>query len=77
MRFLEQIFTGTLSKLLNNHELGQLLEEKITAEEQENIKVAGIAAYKFLAMDLTNDQASPERDIKSRLAEALDRALQE
>jgi DNA mismatch repair protein MSH5 len=77
MRFLEQIFTGTLSKLLNDHELGQLLEEKMTTEEQDNIKVAGIAAYKFLAMDLTNDQASPERDIKSRLAEALDRALQE
>ncbi|OAX42862.1 hypothetical protein K503DRAFT_274375 [Rhizopogon vinicolor AM-OR11-026] len=63
-----------VSKLLNDHELAQLLEEKMTAEEQENIKVAGIAAYKFLAMDLTNDQASPETDIKSRLAEALDRS---
>ncbi|OJA09631.1 hypothetical protein AZE42_01410 [Rhizopogon vesiculosus] len=64
-------------KLLNDHELAQLLEEKMTAEEQENIKVAGIAAYKFLAMDLTNDQASPKTGIKSRLAEALGRALHE
>jgi DNA mismatch repair protein MSH5 len=71
MRFLGQIFTGTSSKLLNDHELGQLLEEKMTVEEQESIRVAGIAAYKFLAMDLTNDQASPETDIKTRLAEAL------
>lgn len=58
-----------VSKLLSDHELGQLLEEKMTTEEQEHIQAAGIAAYKFLAMDLTND--SHEKDIKPRLAEAL------
>jgi DNA mismatch repair protein MSH5 len=62
---------------LNDHELGQLLEEKMTVEEQDNIKVAGTVAYKFLAMDLSDDQASPDTDIKSRLAEALDRVLHE
>ncbi|KAG2033757.1 muts domain V-domain-containing protein [Suillus americanus] len=61
-----------VSKLLGDHELGQLLEEKMTADEQENIKAAGIATYKFLGMDLTND--SHEKDIKSRLVEALGRA---
>ncbi|KAG1801295.1 DNA mismatch repair protein MutS [Suillus subaureus] len=61
-----------VSKLLGDHELGQLLEEEMTAEEQENIKAAGIATYKFLAMDLTND--SHEKDIKPRLVEALGRA---
>ncbi|KIK45627.1 hypothetical protein CY34DRAFT_22463 [Suillus luteus UH-Slu-Lm8-n1] len=64
-----------VSKLLSDHELGQLLEERMTAEEQENIEAAGIAAYKFLAMDLTND--SHEKDIKPRLAEALGRAPHE
>jgi len=64
-----------VSKLLGDHELGQLLEEKMTAEEQENIKAAGIATYKFLAMDLTND--SHEQDIKSRLVKALGRAPHE
>ncbi|KAG2361520.1 DNA mismatch repair protein MutS [Suillus spraguei] len=64
-----------VSKLLGDHELGQLLEEKMTVEEQENIKAAGIATYKFLAMDLTND--SHEKDIKLRLAEALGRAPHE
>ncbi|KAG1772449.1 DNA mismatch repair protein MutS [Suillus occidentalis] len=64
-----------VSKLLGDHELGQLLEEKMTAQEQENIEAAGIAAYKFLAMDLTND--SHEKDIKPRLAEALGRAPHE
>ncbi|KAG1881991.1 DNA mismatch repair protein MutS [Suillus tomentosus] len=64
-----------VSKLLGDHELGQLLEEKMTAEEQENIKAAGIATYKFLAMDLTND--SHEQDIKTRLAKALGRAPHE
>ncbi|KAG2129489.1 DNA mismatch repair protein MutS [Suillus clintonianus] len=64
-----------VSKLLGDHELGQLLEEKMTAEEQENIKAAGIATYKFLAMDLTND--SYEKDIKLGLVEALGRAPRE
>jgi DNA mismatch repair protein MSH5 len=72
---MERLFTGTSSKLLCDHELGQLLEEKMTAEEQENIKVAGVATYKFLAMDLTND--SHEKDIKPRLVEALGRAPHE
>jgi DNA mismatch repair protein MSH5 len=61
--------------LLGDHELGQLLEEKMTAEEQENIKAAGIATYKFLALDLTND--SHEKDIKPRLMEALGRVPHE
>jgi len=74
---LEKIFTTLSSKLLSDHELGQLLEEKMTAEEQDNIEIAGIAAYKFLAMDLTNYQASPETDIKTRLAEVLDRVQHE
>ncbi|KAG2153131.1 DNA mismatch repair protein MutS [Suillus bovinus] len=64
-----------VSKLLGDHELGQLLEEKMTAEEQENIKAAGIATYKFLAMDLTND--SHEKDIKSRLVKVLGRVHHE
>ncbi|KAG2102216.1 DNA mismatch repair protein MutS [Suillus discolor] len=64
-----------VSKLLGDHELGQLLEEKMTAEEQENIKAAGITTYKFLAMDLTND--FHEQDIKSRLVKALGRAPHE
>jgi DNA mismatch repair protein MSH5 len=76
---MERLFTGTSSKLLCDHELGQLLEEKMTAEEQENIKVAGVATYKFLAMDLTNDLTndSHEKDIKPRLVEALGRAPHE
>ncbi|KAG2066456.1 hypothetical protein BDR04DRAFT_1081862 [Suillus decipiens] len=64
-----------VSKLLGDHELGQLLEEKMTVEEQENIKAAGIATYKFLAMDLTND--SHEKDIKLRLVEVLGRVPHE
>ncbi|KAG1765597.1 DNA mismatch repair protein MutD [Suillus placidus] len=64
-----------VSKLLGDHELGQLLEEKMTAEEHENIKAAGIATYKFLAMDLTND--SHDKGIKPKLVEALGRAPHE
>ncbi|KAG0700111.1 DNA mismatch repair protein MutS [Suillus ampliporus] len=63
-----------VSKLLADHELGQLLEEEMTTEEQQTIKAAGIATYKFLAMDLTSNQ---EKDIKLRLVEALGRALPE
>ncbi|KAG1745988.1 DNA mismatch repair protein MutS [Suillus paluster] len=66
-----------VSKLVGDHELGQLLEEKMTTEEQEKIEAAGIATYRFLAMDLTNDQGSHEEDIKTRLVEALGRALPE
>ncbi|KAI9573599.1 DNA mismatch repair protein MutS [Boletus coccyginus] len=62
-----------VSELLVQHELGKLLEEKMTDEERLDLQAAEEVARRFLEWDLTSDEAVYQTGVKARLAEVLGR----
>lgn len=62
-----------LSELLTNHELGKLLEEKMTDQERLDLQAAEEVARRFLEWDLTSDEAVYQTGVKARLTEVLGR----
>ena len=66
-------FWSKSSELLAKHELGKLLEEKMTDEERLDLQVAEEVARRFLEWDLTSDEAVYQTGVKARLAEVLGR----
>lgn len=66
-------FQSQSSELLIKHELGKLLEERMTEEERLDLQAAEEVARRFLQWDLTSDDASYQTGVKARLAEVLGR----
>ena len=66
-------FRSQSSDLLAKHELGKLLEEKMTDEEKLDLQAAEEVARRFLEWDLTSDEAVYQTGVKARLAEVLGR----
>ncbi|KAG9315778.1 DNA mismatch repair protein mutS [Chiua virens] len=66
-----------VSELLAKHELGILLEEKVTDEERLDLQTAEEVARRFLEWDLTSDEALCQTSVKTRLAQVLGRDTDE
>lgn len=66
-------FRSRWSELLVQHELGKLLEEKMTDEERLDLQAAEEVARRFLEWDLTSDEAVYQTGVKIQLAEVLRR----
>ncbi|KAL1744418.1 DNA mismatch repair protein MutS [Schizophyllum fasciatum] len=60
-------------RLLSTHELGQLLDEDMTAGEREELEEAEAVCRRFLAWDLREDDGE---DVKSKLARVLGRDVE-
>lgn len=66
-------FRSRSSELLAKHELGKLLDERMTDEERLDLQAAEEVARRFLEWDLTSDEALYQSGVKARLAEVLGR----
>lgn len=66
-------FWSQSSELLVQHELGKLLEEKMTDEERLDLQAAEEVARRFLEWDLTSDEAVYQTGVKAQLAKVLGR----
>lgn len=66
------------SHLLSRHELGQLLDEEMDAEERAELAAAEEVCRKFLAWDLTGEGGGEvvEGGVKAKLREVLGRTAE-
>ncbi|KAH7915490.1 DNA mismatch repair protein MutS [Hygrophoropsis aurantiaca] len=62
-----------VSQLLAAHELGDLLEEDMTADEQKDLEDAETICRRFLTWDLQSDEATEQTNVKDVLAMVLGR----
>ncbi|KAL4070005.1 DNA mismatch repair protein MutS [Scleroderma yunnanense] len=60
-----------VSKLLATHDLNKLLEEQMSEAELRDLQVAEEVARRFLAWDLTSEDAIHQTGVRARLAHVL------
>ncbi|KAH7919581.1 hypothetical protein BV22DRAFT_1108014 [Leucogyrophana mollusca] len=66
-----------VSQLLAAHELGELLEEDMTADEEHDLEEAEAVCRRFLPWDLQSEEATQQTDVKGILARVLGRTATE
>jgi hypothetical protein len=69
------IIISAYSYLISMHELGQLLDEKMSDEERRDLEKAEAVCRKFLAWKLQDDREA-QCDVKAKLAEVLGKNAQ-